>query len=199
MIEAGHHRLAAGGGHRLDDARIIRRDPDRSDVGLHRPAPDMDDHRRAVNVGERLSRQASRAHAGGDEDNRIGHRFRLSDIRGARAYTCCQSERKAANQLSERTAPQPLQPTKVPPPMDSENVNRISLAALGSMLFACCWSLSAISSSRRKTRRFPASRCRRRARGRCPPPRPQSRQRSRCRRCSPRPTPRRANNTPRSA
>ena len=80
VIEAGHHRLAAGGDHRLDDARVIGRDPDRPDVGLHRPAPDMDDHRRAVNVGERLSRQASRAHAGGDEDNRIGHRFRLSDI-----------------------------------------------------------------------------------------------------------------------
>jgi hypothetical protein len=76
VIEAGHDRLAAGGRHRLDHAWVIRRHPDRPDVGLHRSAPDMDDHRRAVNVGERLSRQASRVHSRGDENDRICHWFR---------------------------------------------------------------------------------------------------------------------------
>ena len=38
--------------------------------GLDRAAPDMDDHRLAVDVGERLARQAGRGHAGGDENDR---------------------------------------------------------------------------------------------------------------------------------
>ena len=118
VIRTGHDRLAAGRGDRLDDARIVRRHPDRPDIRLHRPAPDMDDHRLAVNVGERLSRQASRVHARGDEDDGIGHQFRLSQIRGRGAYTCCQGARKAANQREQNKAPQAspnsLQLTKVP-------------------------------------------------------------------------------------
>ena len=105
MIRAGHDRLAAGGRHRFDDARVVRRHPDRSEVRLHRPAPDMDDHRRAVDVGEGLPRQAGRAHAGGDEDDGVGHQLGSSESRGARAYTCCQGERKAANQLGKKRAP----------------------------------------------------------------------------------------------
>ena len=105
VIETGHDRFAAGRGDRLHDARIVRRHPDRSDIRFRRPAPDMDDHRRAVNVGERLSRQAGRVHARGDEDDGVGHQFRLSQIRGATAYTCCQGERKAANQLSKTNVP----------------------------------------------------------------------------------------------
>ena len=139
VIEAGHDRFAAGRGDRLHDARIVRRHPDRSDIRLRRPAPDMDDHRRAVNVGERLSRQAGRVHARGDEDDGIGHQFRLSQIRGATAYTCCQGERKAANQLSKTNAPAgsptSLQLTKVLRLMDHVNVNRVSLSALGAVLF----------------------------------------------------------------
>ena len=140
MIEAGHNRLAAGRGDRLHDARIVRRHPDRSDVRFHRPAPDMHDHRRAVNVGKGLSRKASRVHARGDEDNGVGHQFRLSQIRGATAYTCCQGERKAANQLGKTNAlaalrPTSLQLTKVPLLMDHVNVNRVALSALGAVLF----------------------------------------------------------------
>ena len=105
VIETGHDRFAAGRGDRLHDARIVRRDPDRSDIRFPRPAPDMDDHGRAVNVGEGLSGKAGRAHARGDEDDGVGHQFRLSQIRGATAYTCCQGERKAANQLSKTNVP----------------------------------------------------------------------------------------------
>jgi len=94
VIGTGHDRFAPGRGDRLDDARIVRRHPDRSDLRLRRPAPDMQDHRRAVDVGERLSGQAGRVHARGDEDDGVGHQFRLSQIRGAMAYTCCQASAK---------------------------------------------------------------------------------------------------------
>ena len=139
MIGAGHYRLAAGRGDRLDDARIVGRHPDRPDVRLDRAAPDMDDHRRAVNVGERLSRKARCVHARRDEDDGTGHPFRLSQIRGAGAYTCCQGKRKAANQLDEtnpRTLAQPHSSRrKSLCLMDHVNVNRVSLSALGSVLF----------------------------------------------------------------
>jgi len=40
-----------------------------------RPAPDLNDHRRAADVGQRLSRQTGRGHAGGNHNQRIaGHR-----------------------------------------------------------------------------------------------------------------------------
>ena len=56
------------------------------------------------------------------------------------AYTCCQGERKAANQLNKTNVPPPLRPTslqltKVPLLMDHVNVNRVSLSALGAVLF----------------------------------------------------------------
>ena len=56
------------------------------------------------------------------------------------AYTCCQGERKAANQLHKTNAPASLRPTslqltKVPLLMDHVNVNRVSLSALGAVLF----------------------------------------------------------------
>src|SRR5277367_4180828 len=113
MIETGHDRFAAGRGDRLHDTRIVRRHPDWPDIRFRRPAPDMNDHGRAMNVGEWLSRKAGRAHARGDEDDGVGHQFRLSQIRGATAYTCCQGERKAANQLS-KTNVSPASPNLTP-------------------------------------------------------------------------------------
>ena len=50
--------LPPGGRHCLDHARVVRGHPDRANIHLHHPTPDVDDHRHAVNVGERLSRQA---------------------------------------------------------------------------------------------------------------------------------------------
>ena len=37
----------------------------------HRAAPDMDDHRLAMDIGQRLARQAMRRHAGGNDDERF--------------------------------------------------------------------------------------------------------------------------------
>ena len=73
VIGPGQRRPAAGGRHRLDDALIVGGDQHRPDVGLDRAAPNMDDHRFAPDVGERLAGQPRRAHAGGDENDRIGH------------------------------------------------------------------------------------------------------------------------------
>ena len=74
MIGAGHHRLAAGELDGAGDGEIVGGDDHPAEAGLHRPAPDMDDHRVAVDVGERLARQAGRGHAGGNEDDgALGH------------------------------------------------------------------------------------------------------------------------------
>ena len=50
---------------------VVGRDHDAADAGLDRPPPDMDDHRRAVDVGERLAGQPGRGHAGRDEDDGV--------------------------------------------------------------------------------------------------------------------------------
>ena len=80
VIGAGHHRLAAGQLDRRSDGEIVGGDDDAADRRLDGAAPDMDDHRGAVDVGERLARQPDRGHAGGDEDDRLGagvfHGFR---------------------------------------------------------------------------------------------------------------------------
>ena len=73
MVAARHHRPAARGLDRRGDARVVGRHHDRADVGFDRPAPDVDDHRLAADVGERLARQAGRSHACGNENDRIDH------------------------------------------------------------------------------------------------------------------------------
>ena len=70
MIGPRQHRATADRLDRLDDAGVVGRDQHRPDVGLHGAPPDMDDHRLAVDVGERLAGQARRGHAGGDENDR---------------------------------------------------------------------------------------------------------------------------------
>ena len=56
MIRPGDHGLAAGAADRACDAGIVGRDDDPAEPGLHGATPDMDDHRLAVDVGERLAR-----------------------------------------------------------------------------------------------------------------------------------------------
>ena len=68
MIEPRHDRFAPAGRDRIGDARIIGRDPNGPDIGLHRAPPDVDDHRLAMDVGERFARQARGGHAGGNND-----------------------------------------------------------------------------------------------------------------------------------
>ena len=55
------------------DPGIVGRHRDSADSRLHGPAPDMDDHRLAGDVGERLAGQARRREAGRDEDDGVGH------------------------------------------------------------------------------------------------------------------------------
>ena len=73
MIRAGHDRPAARRFDRAGDARVVGRDDDRPDLGFDRAPPDMDDHRLAQDVGERLARQAGRSHARGDENEGMEH------------------------------------------------------------------------------------------------------------------------------
>ena len=74
MVRAGQDRAAAG---RLRPPRRCVGSSAATTTGptsgLDRAPPDMDDHRLAANVGERLARQAGRGHAGGNEDDRIDH------------------------------------------------------------------------------------------------------------------------------
>ena len=96
MIGLRQNGAAARRLDRFYDRRIVGGDDNRADVGLHRAPPDMHDHRRAVDVGERLARQPGRAEAGGNEDKGAGH-AEAEVRRKARAYTCCQAAGKAAN------------------------------------------------------------------------------------------------------
>ncbi len=104
MVDPRQHRPAARRLDGGDDFRRVGGDQHRADVGFRCATPDMDDHRLAVDVGERLAGQAGRAEAGGDDDDRvvtIGLGSTPAEARqmGARrAYTCCQVARKAANQ-----------------------------------------------------------------------------------------------------
>ena len=63
----GHGCLAAGATDRGGDLGRVGRHHDAADIRLDRPAPDMNDHRLAGDVGKRLAGEARRGHAGGDE------------------------------------------------------------------------------------------------------------------------------------
>ena len=65
--------LPPDGFDRRDDPRVIRRHDHGSDIRLDRATPDLDDHRLAANVDERLAGQAGRSHARGNEDDRVSH------------------------------------------------------------------------------------------------------------------------------
>lgn len=73
MVGPRHDGLPSGAGHGLGDLGCVGRDGHRPDSRLHGPAPHMDDHGFARDLGEGLVRQADRGEAGGDEDDGIRH------------------------------------------------------------------------------------------------------------------------------
>ena len=73
MVGPRQHGAPADRLDRRDDPSIVGRHQHRPDVGFDGAPPDVDDHRLAVDVGERLAGQARRGHAGGDEDDGFGH------------------------------------------------------------------------------------------------------------------------------
>ena len=94
MVGPRQHCTPAGLLHGRGNRRGIGRDHDRTDFGLLRAAQDLDDHRRAADVGERLAWQPGRGHAGGNQNQDISHR-------GAQpskdpAYTGCNRRGKPA-------------------------------------------------------------------------------------------------------
>ncbi len=98
-----HHRLETMRAHRLGHALRIGGDHHPAEPGLGGAAGDVNDHRNAGNVGQRLARQAGRGHAGRDEDQG-GHegrrRVRKEDGKSGkrshwkRPYRCCNARAK---------------------------------------------------------------------------------------------------------
>jgi len=71
MVGVGVNGVAADVLDRIDDFEISAGDDDRADVGLHGAAPDMDDHRHPVYIGDRLVGQADRGQTRGNDDDGI--------------------------------------------------------------------------------------------------------------------------------
>ena len=97
VMGAGHHGFAADGSDRRGNRVIVGGHHDTADVRLDRAAPDMDDHRLAADVGERFARQTRRGHAGGDQNQRFGHRLGWQKASHSCAYTGCGAARKACS------------------------------------------------------------------------------------------------------
>ena len=68
---------------RIEHAWRIGRHDDAAEPAFAGAGGDMDDHRPAGDIGQRLARQARRGHAGGDEDQG-GHRGCESDEKSER-------------------------------------------------------------------------------------------------------------------
>ena len=64
MIGARHDRLAAGLAHGRHDLLGVGGHDHPAHLGRHGAAPDVHDHRLAVDVGQRLARQPGRAACG---------------------------------------------------------------------------------------------------------------------------------------
>ena len=98
VIGAGHQRATAGffhaGGDRLSTVATTTGPSCRL-----RPPHDMDDHRLARDVGKRFAGQPGRGHAGGDENENVGHCclsapvFGSANVAGC-VYTGCQRRGK---------------------------------------------------------------------------------------------------------
>ncbi len=67
MIGASEHGLATGCFHSVEDLDLGAGDDDGADTGFFGPAQAMDDHGLAMDVGERLARQARGLQAGRDQ------------------------------------------------------------------------------------------------------------------------------------
>ena len=74
MIRGGHHRAPAGFLHSRGDVGRIGGNYDRAEFGFLRTPHDVNDHRFAGDVGERLAGQSGRGHAGGDQNEDVSHR-----------------------------------------------------------------------------------------------------------------------------
>jgi len=72
VVGPRHDDAAADRFDRLDDGQIVRGHQHGPHIRLDRPAPDVHDHRLAMNVGQRLARQAARGEARRNEDDRMG-------------------------------------------------------------------------------------------------------------------------------
>ena len=72
VVGPRHDGAAADRFDRLDDRQIVRGHQHGPHIRLDRPAPDVHDHRLAMNVGQRLARQAARGEARRNEDDRMG-------------------------------------------------------------------------------------------------------------------------------
>ena len=68
MVGARHHRLEAVLTYRIEHACRIRRHDDAPKAAFAGTGRDMDDHRPAGDIGQRLARQPRRGHARWDED-----------------------------------------------------------------------------------------------------------------------------------
>ena len=79
MVGPGHDGDAAHPFNRRNHLRSVGRHNHRADARFLRSPPNMDDHRLAANVGQRLSRQAGRGHAGRNKDDGIGHFFSFDE------------------------------------------------------------------------------------------------------------------------
>src|SRR4051795_13145676 len=81
MVRPGQDGTAAPRGDGICDLGFGAGDDDRTDPGLHGPAPDMDDHRIAMDVGKRLAGARGGGEARGDDDYGVrgqgGHRRHL--------------------------------------------------------------------------------------------------------------------------
>ena len=99
MIGPGHDGAAAGLIHRRGDFGRVGRDHHRADACGLRPAQDVHNHRHACDFGERLARQSGRGHAGGDQNEDIGHLYEPAVV--IRVASC------AANRLFVHRPPLP--------------------------------------------------------------------------------------------
>ena len=125
MIGPGHDGAAAGLFHRRGDFGRVGRDHNRADACGLRPAQHVHNHRLSGDIGERLARQSGRGHAGGDQDEDIGHLWKP-----AVGHTGC----TAAPQTGYLCTAPPSPPRGAPSAMDSFEINKILGAVLGTCL-----------------------------------------------------------------
>ena len=72
-VGIGYYRLATGSLHRLGNGRFRAGNHNRSDVGLHCSAQDMDDHRRSRDIGQRFVRESGGLQPSRDQDYCLTH------------------------------------------------------------------------------------------------------------------------------
>ena len=158
VIGAGHHGATAGLLHAGRDRLRIGCHDHRADTRSLRPAHDVDDHRLARNVGERLAGKPGRGHAGRDENRerrpsvcRGGARPAAKCDRGSAGYTGCQRRGKPAICAPPHAPGEPLRCNASSvgnPPVLSASLSRDAMNSfelnkiLGAILGTCLGVLS---------------------------------------------------------